>query len=171
MNTLDNLEQYLSEWIDKIDVKIEQPFINGRVDRKYCPYAKTAWKNEKIKIVKVSELTLDNFWGTVTKELDAFDKDKDVVIVGAITNIHVINGMQLAGGCDAINCMLAEKKQDSWLLSQIGEPYMIVMIQRITDLDNASIVLEKKGYYEGLIPYMFNKQILHRRKLREKLNV
>ena len=172
MNTLDNLEQYVSEWIEKLDVKIEQPFINGiELYSAYCPYAKTAWKNEKIKIVKVSELTLDNFWGTVTKESDAFGKDKDAVMVGAITNMHVINGMQLIGGCDAINCMLAEKKQDRWLLHHISESYMIVIIQRITDLDNASIVLEKKGYYEGLMPDAFNNFVLHRRKLREKLNV
>tara|TARA_B100001057_G_scaffold129620_1_gene128670 strand:+ start:6172 stop:6681 length:510 start_codon:yes stop_codon:yes gene_type:complete len=168
MNTLDNLEQYLSEWIDKIDVKNDKPFINGR-SIQYCPYAKAAWKNNKTKIVKIKELTLDNFWGTVTKELNLFGKEKDIVIIGATTDVHVINGMQLVGGCDAINCMLAEQKQDKWLLNQYGEDYTMVMIQRMTDLDNASITLEKKGYYEGLNEYSFNKQILLRRKMREKL--
>ncbi|SVB23450.1 uncharacterized protein METZ01_LOCUS176304 [marine metagenome] len=166
---LDNLEQFVSEWIDKIDVKIEQPFIKDQ-DLQHCPYAKAAWKNEKIKIVKVSEFTLDNFWGTVTKELDAFGKDKDIVIVGAITNIHIIDKDQLAGACDAINIMLAEKKQDTWLLNGFGEYYTLLLMQRTTDLDNASIALEKKGYYEGLNTDKFNKNILHRRKLREKLN-
>ena len=166
---LDNLEQYVSEWIDKLDVKTEQPFIKDPVIQ-HCPYAKAAWKNEKIKIVKVSEFTLDNFWGTITKELDAFGKDKDVVIVGAITNIHIIDGNQLEGACDAINIMLSEKKQDTWLLNGFGEYYTMVMMQRTTDLDNASISLEKKGYYEGLIASKFNKNVLHRRKLREKLN-
>lgn len=167
---LDNLEQFVSEWIDKIDVKIEQPFINGQ-DLQHCPYAKAAWKNEKVKIVKVSEFTLDNFWGTVTKELDAFGKDKDIVIIGAITNIHIIDKARLAGACDAINIMLAEKKQDIWVLNGFGEYYTLLLMQRTTDLDNASIALEKKGYYEGLNTDKFNKNILHRRKLREKLNV
>ena len=94
---------------------------------------------------------------------------KDIVIIAAMTDVHVINGLQLVGGCDAINCMLAEQKQDKWLLNQYGEDYTMVMIQRMTDLDNASIALEKKGYYEGLNEYSFNKQILLRRKMREKL--
>ena len=94
---------------------------------------------------------------------------KDIVIIVAMTDVHVINGLQLVGGCDAINCMLAEQKQDKWLLNQYGEDYTMVMIQRMTDLDNASIALEKKGYYEGLNEYSFNKQILLRRKMREKL--
>lgn len=168
MRTLDNLEEYLSEWIDKIDTKIDKPFINGR-SIQYCPYAKAAWINNKAKIVKIKKLTLDNFWCAVTKELELFDKQKDIVIIAAMTDFHVINGLQLVGGCDAINCMLAEQKQDKWLLNQYGEDYTMVMIQRMTDLDNASIALEKKGYYEGLNEYSFNKQILLRRKMREKL--
>ena len=55
MRTLDNLEEYLSEWIDKIDIKIDKPFINGR-SIQYCPYAKAAWINNKAKIVKIKKL-------------------------------------------------------------------------------------------------------------------
>ena len=46
---------------------------------------------------------------------------------------------------------------------------VVVGVEKMTDLDNASIALEKKGYYEGLNEYSFNKQILLRRKMREKL--
>ena len=46
----------------------------------------------------------------------------------------------------------------------------MVMIQRITDLDNGSPILEKKGYYEGLGDYASpNKNVLSRRKMRERL--
>ena len=45
----------------------------------------------------------------------------------------------------------------------------MVMIQKITDLDNGSIILEKKGYYEGLNPYALNKNVMNRRKMRQQL--
>ena len=77
--------------------------------------------------------------------------------------------MQLVGGCDAINSYLNFKKQDKWLLNQFGEDYTMVMIQKITDLDNGSIILEKKGYYEGLNPYALNKNVMNRRKMRQQL--
>ena len=168
MNPLDRLESYLSEWIDVIDKKNPQPFKNGN-SFQYCPYAKAAWLNDKAKVVKVRNYTLDNFWGMVTEELEKFNDEKDIVIVAALTNIHIINGLQLVGGCDAINSLLNYKKQDKWLLNQFGDLYTMVMIQRITDLDNGSRILEKKGYYEGLGDYAFNKNVLSRRKMRERL--
>ena len=169
MKSLDKLEKYLSDWIDHLDVKKEKPFINGQ-SQQWCPYAKAAWKNNKTKIVKVTDFTVDNFWKTVITEIDNFDgKEKDIVIVAVLTDIHVINGLQLVGGCDAINSYLNLKKQDKWLLNQFSEDYTMVMIQKITDLDNGSIVLEKKGYYEGLNPYALNKNVMNRRKMRQQL--
>ena len=58
------------------------------------------------KVVKVRDYTLDNFWGMVTEELEKFNDEKDIVIVAALTDIHIINGLQLVGGCDAINSLL-----------------------------------------------------------------
>ena len=78
--------------------------------------------------------------------------------------------MQLSGGTDAINSYLNAQNQDKWLLTQFGEEYTMIFIQKITDLDNGSKILEKKGYYSGLHPYSFNKNVMRRRKMREKLD-
>ena len=82
-------------------------------------YAKAAWLNDKAKVVKVRDYTLDNFWGMVTEELENPNDEKDIVIVVILTDIHIINGPQLVGGCDAINSLLNYKKQDKWLLNPI----------------------------------------------------
>jgi hypothetical protein len=47
-----------------------------------------------------------------------------------------------------------------------------VLIQKITDLDSQSKVLEKKKYYNARYnDYTFNKNVVRRRKMREKLNL
>ena len=163
MNKLDNLETYLSDWIDQLDAKIEHPFINNQ-SLQHCPYAKT-------KTVKVTDYTVDNFWRTVSQEVINFNpNEKDIVFVAAETNQDIINGMQLSGGADAINSYLNAQNQDKWLLTQFGEKYTMIFIQKITDLDNGSKILEKKGYYNGLHPYSFNKNVTRRRKMRERLD-
>ena len=170
MNKLDNLETYLSDWIDQLDAKIEHPFINNQ-SLQHCPYAKAAWTNNKTKTVKVTDYTLDSFWRTVSQELIEFNPDeKDIVFIAAETNTNVINCMQLSVGVESINTVLNVQKQDKWLLSQFGQDYTMVFIQKITDLDNGSKLLEKKGYYSGLHPYAFNKNVMRRRKMREKLD-
>ena len=72
---------------------------------------------------------------------------------------------------DALNSSLNVQNKDLWLVSQFGGTYTIVIIQRITGLDSQSKVLEKKRYYENRYnDYVFNKNIIRRRKMREHLN-
>lgn len=170
MSKLDNLETYLTNWIDQLDAKIDHPFINNQ-SLQHCPYAKVAWTSNKTKTVKVTDYTLDTFWRTVSQELIDFNPDeKDIVFVAAETDTSIINGMQLSGGVDSINTLLNVQKQDKWLLSQFGDDYTMVFIQKITDLDNGSKILEKKGYYNGLHPYSFNKNVIRRRRMRNRLD-
>ena len=56
---LDNLENYLSKWIDQLDKKSDHPFINNQ-NIQHCPYAKAAWTNDKTKTIKVTDYTVDN---------------------------------------------------------------------------------------------------------------
>tara|TARA_E500000081_G_scaffold123815_1_gene129606 strand:- start:254 stop:775 length:522 start_codon:yes stop_codon:yes gene_type:complete len=170
MSKLDNLETYLTNWIDQLDAKIDHPFINNQ-SLQHCPYAKASYTNNRTKTVKVTDYTLDNFWRTVSQELIDFNPDeKDIVFVAAETDTSIINGMQLSGGVDSINTLLNVQKQDKWLLSQFGDDYTMVFIQKITDLDNGSKILEKKGYYNGLHPYSFNKNVIRRRRMRNRLD-
>ena len=85
------------------------------------------------------------------------------------TDDEIINIAQLSGSCDSMNSFLNSQNKDLWLLKQHGDPYTLVIIQKITDLDDASRILEEQGYYNRYIPYMFNKSIIRRRKMRERL--
>ena len=80
---LDNLENYLSKWIDQLDKKSDHPFINNQ-SIQHCPYAKAAWTNDKTKTVKVTDYTVDNFWRTVSQEVMNFNpSEKDIIFVAA----------------------------------------------------------------------------------------
>ena len=152
------LVEFLSNWIGNIDKS------------NLCPFAKRAWDNDKCKVVMVEDFTLDNFWSTVSEECMTYDYSKyDAVFVAALTDDEIINLMQLSGSCDSMNSFLNSQNKDLWLLKQHGDPYTLVIIQKITDLDDASRVMEKHGYYNRYLPYMFNKSIIRRRKMRERL--
>ena len=167
MSDIDHFESYIDSWINTLD----KPEKDGSYFGPKCPYAKSIWKENKVKIVKIKNLDLEKFWSTISSECENFDNKYDMVIVGAETNIHVINGMQLSGGVDAINSTLNVQNKDLWLVAQFGEIYTIVNIQTITGLDSQSKVLEKKGYYKNRYnDYIFDKNVIRRRKMREHLN-
>ena len=152
------LIEYLRQWIDTIN------------KFNYCPFAKKAWDDNRCKVVMVEDFTLDNFWSIVSEECMTFNPSKhDAVIVAALTDDEIINLMQLSGSCDSMNSFLNSQNKDIWLLKQYGDPYTLIIIQKITDLDDASRILEKQGYYNRYIPYIFNKSIIRRRKMRERL--
>jgi hypothetical protein len=85
------------------------------------------------------------------------------------TDQEVITSMQMSGGCDSFNGSCNNKNIDLWALNLYEELYTIVLLQRLTKLDNASKVFESKDYYNDYIPYMYNKFILTRRTIREQL--
>ena len=152
------LIKFLSEWIFNID----------KFNR--CPFAKKSWDDDRCKVIMVEDFTLDNFWSIVSEECMIYDSSKhDAVIVAALTDDEIINVMQLSGSCDSMNTFLNSQNKDLWLLKQYGDPYTLVIIQKITDLDDASRRLEKQGYYNRYIPYIFNKSIIRRRQMRERL--
>ena len=164
-----SLEEYLDSWI----IKLDNPVKDGEYFGPTCPYARSAWINNKVKTVKVQEgWELNDFWETVSTECNNYDNKYEAVIVGATTNEHMINSLQLAGGTDALNTFLNTQNKNLWVLASHGEMFSILLIQKITDLDSQSKVLEKKNYYDVRYnDYAFNKNVVRRRKMREKLNL
>tara|TARA_B100000287_G_scaffold255279_2_gene239961 strand:- start:3862 stop:4359 length:498 start_codon:yes stop_codon:yes gene_type:complete len=160
---LDNLENFLSNWINELTLTHNDGVYNGPT----CPYAKKA----RTKVVKVHNYTnVYDFWSVVSAECNGFNSSLDVVAVSAASNQRIINPQQMSGSIDALNSLLNTQNKDLWLLSSIDETYTICIIQRITDLDNEGKVLEEKGYYtKRYSDYVFNKNVLLRRKLRENL--
>ena len=164
-----DLKKYLDSWITKLD----KPVKDGEYFGPTCPYARSAWINNKVKTVKVQEdWDLNEFWETILVECNNYDNKYEAVIVGANTNQHIINDLQLAGGSDALNTFLNIQNKNLWVLASHGELFTIVIRQKITDLDSQSKVLEKKNYYKVRYnDYIFDKNVVRRRKMREKLSL
>ena len=172
-HVLDFLEDFTNDWInwlaetDKDHIGTDTVYEGAR-----CPFAKKAKDDGRIKYVKVYDyFCAYDFWEAVSKEVDAFDDTYDVVLVVAKSNANHINPDNMGGGVDGLNTFLNVKGKDIWLLCKIDEMYTIVMVQRITALDNASKQLEAKGYYVGhYSKRQMDKIVTGRAKYREKLD-
>ena len=171
-HVLDFLEDFTNDWInwlgetDKDHIGTDTVYEGAR-----CPFAKKARDEGRIKYAKVYDyFCAYDYWEAVSKECDEFDDTYDVVLVVAKSNESHINPDQMSGGVDGLNTFLNEQRKDIWLLTKIDGMYTIVMIQRITDLDNASKQLEKQGYYIGhYSEEQMEKVVTGRAKYREKL--
>jgi hypothetical protein len=156
--SIDVLNNFVEQWA----ISLEQT--------KKCPYAKAALDKNKIKTVMSSCESSYDFWSTVFSEAEQFDDSNDVVIIAMQTDTEIITKMQFSGGCDSFNGMCRSKNIDLWALNLYEEMYTMVLLQRLSKLDYASKVFESKNYYANYVPYMYNKFINTRRKIREELN-
>ena len=163
---LDNLESWLEDWIRQLNSRYIDP--NGQK----CPYAKSVLDNNRLKIVKMSSAEPIDFWSRITVESDNLTSDLDVIVVATETNQELYgHDFVTNGGVDALNCAFNVQNKDVWLLSARNELYTVIFIQRITDIDDASKSLEQNSnYYNKMTPEYFDRFILQRRILRERLN-
>jgi len=164
--TLDDLEDWLEKWI----LGLSNPYIDHQGPK--CPYAKSVWNNNRAKIVKLPGVTPNNFWSSVAAECDNLDNNLDIIIVATETIIELHEAAKVVNsGVDALNCFLNVQNKDLWLMSSCNEFYSMVFIQRITDIDNASKSLEQTAYYKKMDSLSFEKFIVQRRILRERLKI
>jgi len=157
---LDNLEKYLEEWIINLN-KVDDFYQGPR-----CPFAKSAWDNKKVKIVKSLHSSLSVFWATVAEECESFDGSNDITII-ASTSIYDVDSINSV--IDALNIYLNTQNKDLWLLQSCNELYSMVFIQKITAIDDASKILERTSHYNKMRPDDFAKFITYRRTLRNNL--
>ena len=161
----EKFKDFINQWIDEY-ISIDQEEYGNQPP---CPYAKAAWISNKVDVQYLDSPNLRDFWETVSTQIINFDGSHEVVIVGMPTDEEVITIDQLAGSVDAINSYLNVQGKDIWLLNMYSV-YTIVLIQKVSKLDDASKSLETKDYYKNTNEYYFNKYVLERRKLREKLD-
>lgn len=153
------IEEKVKDWAFNRLSKVSEQFNNLPP----CPYAKTAFVNDSVSFV---EADYREFLDVVTKETLNFTGDKNVVIVYSKHNPFGLD--YLEGSVEAMNFTLSHMKKDIWLLGFVNE-WTMVLIQKITMLDDASIDLEKKGYYNNYNEDQFENYILKRRRLRNRL--
>jgi len=156
--SLPNLEIYIKKWVDALD------------EKSICPFAKTVYNKKNYKIVELPLLnSVYDFWEAVAKESESFDGTVDVVIVAMPTNEDILTKTQLLSATDSYNGFYASKKKDIWLLNSFDDYYTIMLIQKLSKLDDASFILEKKEYYKNYHPYRYNKYIKSRNRIRKNL--
>ena len=163
METLDNLEIWLENWI--IALNEVTPVHQGP----RCPYAKLVWDNKRAKIVKLPGADATEFWLRIIEECNNFNDDNDIIIIATEANPYILHYEQINGGVDALNCSLNVQNKDIWLLPSCNDFYTMVFAQRITKIDDASKALEKTPHYKQMHPLFFDKFITRRRQLRERL--
>jgi len=157
-DNLEFLDQWISDWIDILD------------RQGVCPYAKKTLETNKVKTKKVPGEDLYDFWNSVSEECENWTDQYHIVIVAMNTNEHQITAQQLQGGIDSLNSNLNLRNKKLWLMCGLRDTYTMVFIQDIEKIDDASKVLESKNYYADTHPFRFKKNILARRKLRNKLS-
>ena len=153
------LRQELRNWIYD-ELSIPDP----ETDLITCPFAKPAWDRGQVKLVEVD---LHDLWDEVHKRVLHFDDDYRVIIVAA--EAGDTSYIEHEARCMALNHWFSHISKNIWLLAYLGEEVM-VFIQRLDDLDDASMVLSKMGYYDNYDPDRYEELICNRHKIRERNN-
>ena len=169
MHDLDHLQPYIHDWVDYLS-KPDDTAADYTGPR--CPFAKKVRDEDRYKMIKVYDsFSAYDYWESVARECEAFDGSKDVVFVAAKTNENIINVDQFSGGVDGLNTFLNCQGKDLWLLMKIDALFTIIMIQKISALDDSSDFLREKGYYTTRYSEaQMEKVVDGRKKYREKLN-
>ena len=170
MHDLDHLKPYIHEWINYLQTP--DKINGGDYTGPRCPFAKKVRDDNRLKLVKVYDFFgAYDYWEVVTRECENFDGSHDVVIVAAKSDANVINPDQMSGAVDGLNTFLNTQGKDLWLVHKIEPSFTIIMIQKITALDDSSKQLADKGYYTTRYSDAQMEKVVHgRRKYREKLN-
>ena len=151
------MRELIEEWVHN-DLSVIDPDVGHAP----CPFAKKALKDNRLLVVEC--LDRDDLWRTVATKCKNFSKEHSVIICLEEEPSQTYEEVESA--CVAMNEWFACNKLDLWLLS-FQTDFTMVFIQRLSELDDASKILEKTGYYENYSKEDYLNLILTRRRRRE----
>jgi hypothetical protein len=146
----------MSQWVKNWVAELTQP--NPQTGIALCPFAKKAWETGDVKVVES-----DSIWDSVHQEVQNFGQHRVVVCSQKGFNESYT---ELEAACMALNRWFAFKDLDIWLLSSHTDR-TIVFVQRLSELDAASVALEKLGYYKEYDSEDYDRLVVQRRLLRK----
>jgi len=149
----------VTHWVQAWAEELSRP--NEVTGMAECPFAKKAWDQGAVKVVEDPDL-----WDAVHREVQHFGEHKVVICVQENRDQSY---EELEAACAALNRWFAFKGMDIWLLSSIVDKTM-VFIQALSELDSASVALEKLGYYREYEPQDYERLILQRRRMRQDVS-
>lgn len=156
-------------------LEVPNPELNGLPA---CPYAKQAWKQNKVNVIETDSLV-----ETVVKEADWFDNTYDLVIVASYNfpsidffdvyidyfndtysenDLHIMGFHPDYGAEDADLDFLYNNNWES----SVEDEYAMMFIQSLSKVDDASLQLEKMGYYNVYPEEEYKALVLERRQRR-----
>ena len=148
------MKNLVKKWVDT-DLSVVDP----QVGFAPCPFAKKALKDDKLKLVRCN----GNLWEKVAKECKDFESKHSVIICFEDDPEESYDQIEVA--CMALNEWFSLNKMDVWVLA-FQTDFTMVFVQRLSELDDASQVLEKMGYYDSYDREDYLKLIVERRKRR-----
>jgi len=141
-----------------------------------CPYAKKAWQDDKVKIVETK-----NIYKETLRQCNEFaDNTYDLTICASFT---IPNMQEFSTWCEQRNSILAKQDlhimgfhpefgaeeaeldflyEHSWE-SSVKDEYCMVFIQLLSQVDDASLKLEKLDYYKVYPEDEYQELVINRR--------
>ena len=143
-----------------------------------CPYAKQAWLDNKV------VFSINTGIDGLAKEVADFDQHDYDIVIWASEYLPVME--YLDGYCDGINEAMSIAGRDMHLMvfhpdydaNEAGLDFLVddvtdedldycmVFVQKLSTLDDASLSLEKSGYYQHFPDDVYESLVLDRRRLR-----
>ncbi len=151
------MRELIEEWVHN-DLSVIDPDVGYAP----CPFAKKALMDGRLRVVECEGR--QDLWSKVAAECSSFSSDHSVVICLEEEPSQTYEEVESA--CVAMNEWFACNKLDLWLLS-FQTDFTMVFIQRLSELDDASKILEKTGYYKNYSKEDYLNLILTRRRRRE----
>ena len=151
------MRELIEEWVHN-DLSVVDPDIGYAP----CPFAKKALRDDRLRVVEC--ISRQDLWETVAAQCKNFSNKHSVIICLEEEPSQTYEEVEAA--CIAMNEWFACNKLDLWLLS-FQTDFTMVFIQRLSELDDASKILEKTGYYDNYTKEDYLNLILNRRRRRE----
>jgi len=162
----------LREWSMNV-LEVPNPHLDGLPA---CPYAKKAWQDNKVKIVETK-----NIYKETLRQCNEFtDNAYDLTICASFT---IPNMQEFSTWCEERNNLLAKQDlhimgfhpefgaeeaeldflyEHSWE-SSVKDEYCMVFIQSLSQVDDASLKLEKLDYYKVYPEDEYQELVINRR--------
>lgn len=171
-----SIEDDLRNWSNQV-LEVPNAVLGGLPA---CPYAKEAWKQNKVSVVETANLGIETIC-----QARKFDNTYDLVVVASYTfpsqyaftdfieflndtftknDLHIMGFHPEYGAEDADLDFLYEHEWESALENE----YAMMFIQSLSKVDDASLKLEKLGYYNVYPSDEYQTLVVDRRKRRNK---
>ena len=171
------IEQDIRSWSHKV-LEVANPALNGLPA---CPYAQKAWKENKVSVVETDHIGIE----TISQANKFENNNYDLVIIASYrfptpyqftefieflndtyswSDLHIMGFHPEYGAEDAGLDFLYDH---DWA-SSIDEEYAMMFIQSLSQVDDASLKLEKFGYYDVYPHEEYEALVLERRQRRNQ---